>query len=1683
MKLLRLTAMLLCTAILCPFLFACGTKRTPVLLQHGDGFPLQGKLTGSGTPGSSLPAELCNVTVTADNASGRTVPCDTAFSLKFASPTTEKTVAEYLRLSPDTALKVTRLSDTEYRAVPEGKLDPDTVYRLSLGKANAPQMSFAFQTESVFRLRSTIPADLATAVPVNTGIELDFSSALATGTDLSDYITIEPALSFRAELYPNGRTLALIPSDYLKENTEYTVRIASGLLSAAGETLAEGKTIRFRTEAKSKLIQTESYYLSLEPDQTTVTPGNAAQYSFYFRSRDDAVLKNVTAEIYRYPSPESLADAIRTYLATGTELSGNNAYYVYPTAGMTRVAKEKLIPQAEAGSRLQVLTMPLLENGAYLVNLTVEIRSGLKTYTEKTQQLIQVTPLSAYTEYTQNELLIWTEEEQTSVSADFFRMDRGFSVKNEAASYTTISAECDENGIAKLSCPENTSAALLTVSKGESTLLLPVGSLSETKGESRRTYVFTDREVYFGDDVIRFSGFLLPGIGELPFPDKLWLQVSESGAKYPVKIEPDGSFSGSYTLEGIRSYSLLLRFVDADGNTVVSRYVSITADSKPVYTAALSFDRLFYRTGDTAVISVSASFFDGTPAPGLTFRIRSRISGGSTTSFDIVTDETGVASISYRLPAANAGSTAPISVSAAAELIGNETTTLYLSASAPYLHSDFYFTAGRTEDGKAPELRLNRVDTSALQSSSDLLWSVFPQNTVGTAMEGTASVKLYKVSYVRRSTGTTYDAVSKLFRENYTYDRLEELVSTEILAFRDGKIRLKSVTADKNFNGYYYYSASFGRYTLTVSADGGNMYRQVIPGNVSLASDKELYRTGETMTLSLNDGPEPVSDRRCLVTVTWNGGRIVLFTDDGTVRIPYEAKYINGLNIYFTFREGAAYRSYNISPGYEYADDTITLTLTTDKDSYKPGETVSVRLSARRSDGSPATGIRICLAVVDEACFALGDQLVEIQRQLYESAVRQPAVAADSRFSLFCNHDFLYRTYALRTEAECADIASPCETGGTNGENSGEIRIRSLFSNTPVFEGIRPDQNGQAVFTFTAPDNVTTWRLTAIAVDTADLEDGIPDSGCTTGSVVSTLPFFLNVSCPDTYIVGDDITVSARVYGSEATSGTQLSCTAELLDENGKILARDTASGKVGTFLFFSFGKQKEGSYRIRVTARTATNADAVETGVTVVRSAVLANITKLLTLEEIGSITPAKYPVSLTFFSERQKGFLELAGRLSRGGASRSDIQAAAYVASMLFNAYCGTDAADSADSVQRKSTLNSSYVNGGLISLLPYSQGDLKLSALLAACCPDALTESTKDTLRASFENTLKQKDCTEEELVYSLLGLAGVGAPVLTDLCAVASACSAFSTEGKLILAAAFAVIGDYPATEEVYSTLRGELFHPSAAEHEAYFAPEASSTEDRLSLTAAALLSASVVAREDAALYVRYLSAHTSRLDSYNAQLAFYLSRYIPSDSAELTFSCVLGDEEKTVTLRAGEAWNITLTKSELASFSVRTDSKDLRVLAGYTGDIDEAVADTGESEELEITKTTVSRGNGIYLVTVSYRITTDRTNACFTISDTIPSGARYLRENTSRTGDKYSCLWLSNSGQTMSGVLCCWNPNSETAITGLTSRTYSGSFSYSIRTAIPGEYISEAAVARNTASGSYAVSQRETLILK
>ena len=108
---------------------------------------------------------------------------------------------------------------------------------------------------------------------------------------------------------------------------------------------------------------------------------------------------------------------------------------------------------------------------------------------------------------------------------------------------------------------------------------------------------------------------------------------------------------------------------------------------------------------------------------------------------------------------------------------------------------------------------------------------------------------------------------------------------------------------------------------------------------------------------------------------------------------------------------------------------------------------------------------------------------------------------------------------------------------GEGGDTTGGGR--SDFKDTLLFREIRTDATGRASTTVQLSDDLTSWHVTASAV-TADLQAGVGELLVPVG-----LPFFVEVTLADAYLVSDRPVVRLRAFGDGLRAGDPIEFTVE----------------------------------------------------------------------------------------------------------------------------------------------------------------------------------------------------------------------------------------------------------------------------------------------------------------------------------------------------------------------------------------------------------------------------------------------------------------------------------------------------------------------------------------------------------
>ena len=313
-----------------------------------------------------------------------------------------------------------------------------------------------------------------------------------------------------------------------------------------------------------------------------------------------------------------------------------------------------------------------------------------------------------------------------------------------------------------------------------------------------------------------------------------------------------------------------------------------------------------------------------------------------------------------------------------------------------------------------------------------------------------------------------------------------------------------------------------GTYNLTLKDDHGRVIGatghavtgdgvKAVPGTVEIVLDKPEYKAGDE-ALALITFPEPVSDallslERDKVEATAllsKGGDWLkmekLSDTQYRVRIPVKDNFAPNLTFSVLYTKSGQYSFQNA--GIKVVTPQIDVAIATDKETYQPGETVSVDLSTQFA-GKPIPA-HLTVSVVDEMVYAL-----------------QPEVAPT--IDQFFYHP---RRNNVRTSASLSfisyDVALPGSPGAPGKANRSERGVKVLERprredvDTAAWQPeLVTDANGKTRFTFKMPDSLTRWRVTARAI----ADDG--QVGQRKQFVRSEKPLYLKWSGPTKFRSGD----------------------------------------------------------------------------------------------------------------------------------------------------------------------------------------------------------------------------------------------------------------------------------------------------------------------------------------------------------------------------------------------------------------------------------------------------------------------------------------------------------------------------------------------------------------------------------
>lgn len=200
------------------------------------------------------------------------------------------------------------------------------------------------------------------------------------------------------------------------------------------------------------------------------------------------------------------------------------------------------------------------------------------------------------------------------------------------------------------------------------------------------------------------------------------------------------------------------------------------------------------------------------------------------------------------------------------------------------------------------------------------------------------------------------------------------------------------------------------------------------------------------------------------------------------------------------------------------SDKYLQVQITPAQEKVEPGTQETVQLEVKDSQGKPIRG-QFTVMVVNEAVLQL-------------TGYRPP----DLIETVYAEQPISTRWSDNRFEVVLAPLSSPLQKGwgygGGFSAGAGSTRLRTEFKPLAYYNGsVLSDRNGRATVSFKLPDNLTTWRVMAVAT-TEDMRFGNGDN-----TFITTKPLMANPVLPQFVRPGDRFNGGVAVTNTTGQGG------------------------------------------------------------------------------------------------------------------------------------------------------------------------------------------------------------------------------------------------------------------------------------------------------------------------------------------------------------------------------------------------------------------------------------------------------------------------------------------------------------------------------------------------------------------
>lgn len=1529
-------------------------------------------------------------TVTPDSTEGDLILADTSFTVVTNKDMEQTELESVLRLNSAGDYILTKTASCTFTLKPKVPLEKNSVASIGIvSKEGETIYRWAFQTDCDMRVDEVYPEPNLTYVSPDTGIEINFTAPVENTADFSE-ITITPRIDGHFEAH--GSTVYFIPHEELAPRTTYYVSVGEGFKSDDGTLISEPYRFKFQTSYS----RGDSYFYTDNMSETFIE-GDTTCIEVYASS--DIMEKGCSVKLYKYPDESKYQAALDEYITSGMDVND----YIFSTEGLECVYSNdnaEILSGNDSWRASFVMLPDDLEQGGYMAVLNANGSGEYFTV----QRHIQVDPISVYSGSIAGRSQFFINDTETGNAASGAEI----TLKTALHEYNAVA---DSSGVAELWVNEpHDGQGLLTVSYGSNVFCDVFDYDGETEHDPRDdyyVYLYTDRVGYLPTDTINVWGVVRPRRDDVPIPQNLCIGLKDYSNDptdtIDVTLSPEGTFTTKIVLEDHEEAWTNVAIMS--GDTVLCRsFVQIMEYEKPLYILDVDVPEVAVSPQSTPVeIGLTATLYEGTPAEGVKVGLSSYKSSDEK---NVVTDKQGKAQTSMLFN--DVDDWRPQYLSFESRISGIEDVMSCFYTDFYGFFRDVMLSSEYDSDTKTITLKTSKIDPYALDTEEGFDYHYNYEELAGEAYDTEITATLFRSWYEKTENGSHYDFLQKKTVKDYKYEYKNQAVKIYKAKSQNGTAIIPQIPADDKESSYYFelsWKDTQGREvndTVYLRSDYYPSANEYVYKYYSFYPDKTQFKENEDITFTLQCNSVDASDEQGRVLLQVYGDNFLESTVYDSTKFAHKMTKdyiptVNAVGAYFDGRHVYPVANYWDDLCFDPSDRELSVEIAPDKPEYAPADNASVTVTVTDIDGNAVSNAQVMVSVVDEAAFAIADQkadpISDIYEYIYPGTVQQ------------------YYSYIQHT----LDFNG----GGEKGGGGDEGYVRKEFLDTALFMPAVTDGSGKCTVSFKLPDNITQWRVTAVAVKEAATD--YVYAGASKYPINSTLPLFVSPIMSDRYVYGDDIAVTAKLFGGTGNDNIDVTLTGEGVNKTLSIKMGETAN----------FGKLEMGDYKVTFTAKNGSASDSVEMPLSVTDSLRELPVVSEMTLEELSALSPERWPVKVVFFDEAYRTYADALFRLNRYSGSRLDMRIGEYYA-MREMGFITPEEYEAAFK---------NIAPTGFAKLLKDSEESAELTALIL-CADPTLINNTSAARR--FNKIVNSKQSSHGDVADAYLGLAALNKPVMSAVRRIlSSGAEGFDLNDALKMCAALAMLGDYDNAQTYFDVYTSSM---KTEGDMAYF--ESSNEVDERKLTASALITASMLHSDKADMIARYLVSTRDTYDSSSLELMIYAKNHISKDITEASFTYVKDGKTETVTIDKVFGTTLSFTEEQFKNAELTAVNGSIYTVAYYTG------SEPAElSEDITVSKT-ITAENGRFekgeLVTVSIKVSGKNAKYA-SVYDVVPSCGRYYDSDN----------WGSVRGQ---------------RVNLYTDKD--GNASYTFRLISDGEYVLEGAAARG--NGEYALSERSTV---